>query len=220
MTKRLIFLPIDISLNMIYNSLVGFRGHMKFLKIILIILCTLLAISAILCGLLSIEVIKEGTKFNNELELGAFMDFFLSVGIVFFVILIAYILIYIFVLFVNFRSVKKGRGRFFNVYSLITIILLTLYWVPLSIGTLVAYDWSLGYVMNLFIALLICIGFMLIFRLVYSVAALVCSNKNERDLEKEKEDRLVQRIAALGYQNPYAQNFNPPTQSFDPKRKK
>lgn len=193
---------------------------MKFLKTILIILCTLLAISAILCGLLSIEIIKEGNKLNNEFDMGQLMTFMLSVGITFFVILIAYILIYIFVLFVNFRSVKKGRGRFFNVYSLVSIILLTIYWVPLSIATLATYDWSLGYVPNLLIALMISIGFMLIFRLVYSVAALVCSNKNERDLEKEKEDRLVQRIAALGYQNPYAQNFNPSAQLFDPKRKK
>lgn len=187
---------------------------MKFLKIVLIILCALLAVSAILCGLLSIEVIKREKEFGNEIEMGRLMDFLLSAGITFFVIVIVYILIYAFVLYVNFRSVKNGRGRFFNIYSLVSNIFLTIYWVPFSIAALATYDWNLSYITNLFIALMICIGFILLMRLVYSIAALVCSNKNERDLDKEKEDRLVQRIAELGCHNPYAQNQNPNPQNY------
>jgi MFS family permease len=187
---------------------------MKFLKTVLIILCALLVVSAILCGLLSIEVIKRGREFGNGIEMGGFMDFLLSAGITFFVIVIVYTLIYAFVLYVNFRSVKKGRGRFFNIYSLVSNIFLTIYWVPFSIAALATYDWSLAYITNLFVALMICIGFILLMRLVYSIAALVCSNKNERDLDKEKEDRLVQRIAELGYHNPYAQNQNPNPQNY------
>ncbi|MDD4316757.1 MAG: hypothetical protein PHC84_06340, partial [Clostridia bacterium] len=64
------------------------------------------------------------------------------------------------------------------------------------------------------------IGFILIFRLIYSVAALVCSNKNEKDLDKEKEDRLVRRIAELEYNNPYKPQNNAQTNYYDLLRKK
>ncbi len=197
---------------------------MKFLKTTLLLLFALLLIAVILCSLLIFEVIKLGNQINDEINNDALkadvFDFFLSAGIILFAMIMVYALIYAFVIAVNYRSVKRGRGRFFNIYTLITNIPETIYWVSLSIATLSVYDWSNSYTINLLIALMICVGFILVIRLVYSVTALVCSNKNERDLDKEKEDRLVQRISTELGHNPYRQYNNPPTQYFDQNRKR
>lgn len=193
---------------------------MKFLKTILIILCVLIVIGALLCVLISIEILRLEHQSYENIDTPRIFDAFVSAGITFFVIIALAYLIYVFVLSVNFRSVKRGRGRFFNVISILQLFPVCIFFLPFSVATLLHYQWNIDYMLNLFIALMLVTCFGAAFHMIYSIAALVCSNKNEKDLDKEKEDRLVRRIAELEYNNPYKPQNNAQTNYYDLLRKK